>query len=114
MSSEILVDDQEEPPPMRQGNGESFSGQQQDEDDDEGGEFSMDDKVNDDQEDDDLLLIESWPSEGPPETNVIQRDNNQRSLVVLRVERFEDVKVAVDGDNNIDFESLELKATFVG
>ncbi|OWZ43160.1 hypothetical protein C343_03755 [Cryptococcus neoformans C23] len=113
MSYEILVDDQEEPPPMRQGNGESFSGQQQDEDDDEGGEFTMDDKVNDDQEDDDLLLIESWPSEGPPETNVIQQDNNQRSLVGLHVERFEDVKVAVDGDNNIGFESLELKATFV-
>lgn len=101
---------------MPGGNEESFGEQRKDEDEDVDGEFIMDYDLNDDQEDDDLLPIELWPLEEQPETRVVQYDNrSKKPVAMLRVERFEDDITVGDGDNNgMDFEGLELEATFVG
>lgn len=114
LSYEFLVDDQEEWPLMRPENTESFAEQQEDEDEDVDVVFIMDDGVDDDQEDDDLLPIESWPLEESTKPRVVPHHNQSKeAAVVLRVQRFEEDTIMVDGDDNMDFESLELEATFV-
>lgn len=114
MSYEVLVDDQEEWSLMRPENTESFAEQQEDEDEDVDVVFIMDDGVDDDQEDDDLLPIESWPLEESPKPRVVPYHNQSKeAAVVLRIQHFEEDTIMVDGDDNMDFESLELEATFV-
>ncbi|KAL0249850.1 hypothetical protein I308_103153 [Cryptococcus tetragattii IND107] len=114
LSYEVLVDDQEEWSLMRPENTESFAEQQEDEDEDVDVVFIMDDGVDDDQEDDDLLPIESWPLEESPKPRVVPYHNQSKeAAVVLRIQHFEEDTIMVDGDDNMDFEILELEATFV-